>query len=154
MRFNPLSEEEANAQASGVWEDGEYDYEVIEAEEKQSNAGNDMFALELSIFNANGSRKKVFDYLVISDKAAWKLRHFSTSCGLLAQYQRGSLMANEMIGRTGRCTIGTQAAKDSYPAKNVVRDYIGSAAPAQRSAQQRQRQPVPAGSDLDDEIPF
>lgn len=152
MRFNPISEEEANAQASGVWENGDYDYEVTEAEEKESNAGNDMFALEIAIVDASGARKKVFDYLVISDKAAWKLRHFAASCALLPQYERGSLMANEMIGRTGRCTIGTQKEQNGYPAKNVVRDYV--AAP-QRASATSVRRPVPAGGgDLDDEVPF
>jgi hypothetical protein len=152
MRFNPISEQEADAQAAGIWDDGTYEYEVIEAEEKESNAGNEMTALTISIFNSEGGKRKVFDYLVATDGAAWKIRHFAASCGLLDEYEKGTLMANEMIGRTGKCIIGTQKAKDTYPAKNVVRDYVKVVgAASSRSSAPRAKTSV---DDIDDEVPF
>ena len=149
MQFNPVSEQEADAQASGLWEDGTYDYEVTEAEEKESNAGNEMTALTLSIFNADGGRRKIFDYLVATEGSAWKIRHFAASCGLLAEYEKGNLMANEMIGRTGKCLIRTQKAKDLYPAKNVVGDYVKAAAGARAASRAKV-----LADDLGDEVPF
>jgi hypothetical protein len=154
MKFKPVSEQEADAQSANLWPDGEYDFEVKVAEEKEAKSGNDMFALELWIFDDGGGRKNVFDYLVLSEKSAWKLRHFASSCGMILQYEGGAMMAGEMEGRTGRCTIGTQPAKDGYAAKNVVRGYVkasGAAPVTQRPPAQRVK--APAG-DIDDEIPF
>ena len=151
MKFKPISEQEAAAQAAGLWDDGTYDNEVSEAEETESKAGNEMTALQIFIFNADGGRRKVFDYLVASEGSAWKIRHFAASCGLLPEYEKGTLMANEMVGRTGKCVIRTQKAKDNYPAKNVVQDYV-KVAGATRSAPAAR--PKTIAADLDDEIPF
>lgn len=155
MKFNPVTEQEADAQSSNLWPDGEYDFEVKEAEEKEAKSGNDMFAMELWLYDQAGGRKVIFDYLVLSEKSAWKLRHFASSCGMISQYESGAMMAGEMFGRTGRCTIGTQPAKDGFPAKNVVRGYVKGNGPSlSRPAQQpSQRAKAPAG-DLDDEVPF
>jgi hypothetical protein len=154
MRFTPVSEEEANAQSSGVWPNGDYDFEIKDATEKESAAGNEMTELEVWLYDNDGKRKMVFDYLVATEKSAWKIRHFAASCGLLPQYERGSLSANEMVGRTGKCTIATQPAKDGYPAKNVIRVYLKAAGgSAARPVASRARTPAPAG-DIDDEIPF
>lgn len=152
MRVTPLSEKEADDQSANLWPDGEYDFEVKEASEETSNAGNDMFKLELWIYNQEGGRRIVFDYLVSSEKSAWKIRHFAASCGLLPQYEAGQLIESEIVGRTGRCAIATQPAKDNYPAKNVVRGYVKAAATS-RASVPSSRAKAPAG-DIDDDIPF
>ena len=153
MRFKPISEAEATKQASGLWEDGIYDYEVKEAEERTSNAGNEMTALQVQVFDKHGESKILYDYLVNTEKAQFKIRQFAASCGLLDAYQTGTLMESEMIGRTGVCEVGTQPARDGYPAKNVIRTWFPrqqeKAAPARPNA----RAKSPAG-DIDDEIPF
>lgn len=152
MRFSPLSEKQADEMAANIWPDGNYDFEVKSAIEKVSAAGNGMFALELWIFNSDGDRRMVFDYLVDSEKAKWKMRHFADATGLTREYESGSLNEQDMEGRTGKCTLGTQPAKDGYQAKNVVRGYVKAAgatvlnrAPARASV---------GGGDLDDSIPF
>jgi len=155
MRVTPLSEKEADEQSSNLWSDGDYDFQVKSAEEKESSSGNDMFALEVWIFDSDGNRKMLFDYLVNAEKSAWKIRHFAASCGLLRSYENGTLEEGEMIDRVGRCTIGTQAAKDGYPAKNVIRGYIKASgtSESQPVARTPTRAKAPA-VDLDDEIPF
>ncbi len=160
MRVNPISEQDAEAQSNSLWPDGLYDFEIKDAEETTSAAGNDMIRLEVWVFNKDGGRRMLFDYLL--DSVPWKLRHFAESCGLLAAYEAGDLIANEIVGRTGKCKVGTQAAKDQFPAKNTIRDYIKSAdakqpseprSTAVRATVASLRAKVPAG-DLDDEIPF
>ena len=154
MKFTPVSEQEADAMSANLWPNGDYDFEVREATEKESASGNEMTELEVWIYDTAGGRRLVFDYLVATEKSAWKIRHFAASCGLLPQYERGSLAANEMVGRTGKCTVATQQAKDNYPAKNVIRDYLkATGTPAARPVVSRARTPAPAG-DIDDEIPF
>jgi hypothetical protein len=147
MRLTPQSE--------GVWEDGIYDYEIKDASEETSRAGNDMIKLEVWIFNQAGNRKLLFEYLVASEKAVWKVREFAASSDLLTQYDTGTLMASEIVGRTGMCEVGTQ--RDDYGVKNVVRRWMMKDKPKASSAAQKMtnnRVKSPAGPDLDDEIPF
>jgi hypothetical protein len=150
MRFNPMSDEEAAAQSANLLPDGTYDYEVRTATEETSQAGNEMTKIEAWIYDKDGARRLVFDYLVASEKAAWKIHEFAASCGLLEKYKTGTLEAIDIEGRAGKCVVATQKATDTYPAKNVIRRYVkaaASAAPATR------RQPAMAGG-IDDEIPF
>lgn len=156
MRVTPLSEKEADEQSSNLWEIGDYEFQVKSAVEKESAKGNDMFALEVWIFDQDSNKKMLFDYLVNSEKAAWKIRYFAAACGLLREYEKGTLTENEMVDRTGRCTVGVQPAKDGYPAKNVIRGYIkqsGSQAAAAPAPKARALAPA-GGGDIDDEIPF
>jgi hypothetical protein len=153
MRFTPVSEAEAEAQSSGLWPDGTYDYEVKEATEKTSNAGNEMIELQVWLFDKEGGRRMVFDYL--TEKAVWKVRQFAASCALLDQYEGGILIANEMVGRQGRCIVGTQKS-EGYAPKNVIKSYVKANGGAALTLPRRgvAKTKVPVDDDLDDSIPF
>lgn len=153
MKFDPKSEKDI-AEA-GLWPVGEYDFEVKDASEETSASGNDMIKLTLHVFNNDSERITVFDYLVHTEKAAYKVRHFAEATGMLAQYERGELSSDECVFKTGRCKLGIKKDKaGQYPDKNAVADYVKAtgavktAAPAARA-----KQPASAG-DFDDEIPF
>lgn len=164
MRFEPQTDEQiaANTPAFAVWPAGEYDFEVKDAGEERSGAGNDMIKLTVNIFNARGERSLVFDYLVHTVKAAYKVKHFAEATGMGDKYANGEMEANDCVFKTGRCKViikkgekKNDGTDDSYPDRNAIADYIkaegarSAAAPASRA-----RQPAPAGADLDDEIPF
>lgn len=146
MRFSPKTEEEV----SNLLAEGVYPFEVLEAAEKQSKAGNDMIALKLGIVGPDDSKRAVFDYLLTDESAQYKLRHFSDTVGLLAEYEKGALTADNLVGLTGKCKLVIQPAKDGYDAKNSVRDYVKrgakDAAPVKGSSA--------AKNDMDDDIPF
>lgn len=145
MRFDPKSEEEV-AQG-GLLPKGDYDFEVVTAEEGQSKAGNDMITLLLNVSNGEGDHK-VKDWLVSTDGGAYKVRHFAYAVGLGTQYERGELSANDLEGVTGKCRIVIQKSKDpQYADKNSVADYLPSAAAVMNAAAKQPK-------DLDDEIPF
>ncbi len=158
MRFTPQSEQQVQESSNkfGPWRNGIYDFEIAEAEEKQSKAGNDMLVLTLHVYNRDGERRVIYDYLL--ESIPHKLRHAAAGCGLMAEYHRGQLSSVDFYGKTGRLKLGLQPEKDGFPAKNVVRDYL--TAPSVHTAEPppppSARKPVPAGagSDLDDEIPF
>jgi hypothetical protein len=164
MKFKPLSEEEAEAQSADLWPAGEYDFEVREATEKESkSSGADMIELELWLYNQAGGRRLVFDYLTHSDKSAWKLRSFAAACGLLDRYKTGIVMANEMVGRTGKCEIGIRK-QEGYADKNTVRSYVKAAATGEQAQERvpgssrikfqgKVKWEAPAG-DIEDDIPF
>ena len=86
MKFAPKSEKEiasANLLTPGV-----YGFEIIEAEEATSKAGNDMIKLMVHVFKEDGTPVTVFDYLM--ESVAYKLRHAAEGCGILHAYEQGT----------------------------------------------------------------
>lgn len=138
---------EAEIQAMNLRDPGEYDFAVVDAIEKLSKSGNEMVELKLQMEDKEGRQFTIFDYLVSTESMAYKVRHFAASVGLVAQYDKGDMAAEYMLGRTGRCKLGTKPAKDGYPAQNKVNDYIGT------SAEEPVKE-LAAADDFDDQIPF
>lgn len=156
MRFQPKSESDIQAErdaAMGLWPKGVYDFEIIGAEDRISSKGNEMIELSVRVFNGDGTHKTVRDFLL--ESMPHKLRHAAEACGMLADYERGTIAAGRMIGRTGRCRLGVEKDKSGqFPDKNRIEDYDKPAVSlGARPAPAAQRQAVHAG-DLDDEIPF
>lgn len=144
MRVQPKTEKEI-AEAN-LWPEGVYSFEIIEAEETTSKAGNDMIAIRVKLFNAQGSSIMVDDYLVDTPRAAYKVRHCAVACGLLNEYEKGELFARDLERRTGTVKVVVQKGRDSYPDKNQIADYLKPDNGGERAA------PAPKG--IDDEIPF
>ena len=156
MKFQPKTEKEIAE--SGLLPPGTYDFEISSAEEAVSSAGNDMIKLTLHVYEDSGARRTLFDYLL--GALPHKLRHAAEVCGLLNDYENGTLDAGDFEQKTGRIKVGIQKDKNGqYPDRNSVLDYImpnkdarsGSAPMPQPRSRQNVR--TPAG-DIDDEIPF
>lgn len=150
VQFTPKTDEELAAE--GLLPKGEYDFEVKEAEETTSKAGNDMIKVRLSVMDDEGSPHTVWDYLL--ESMGYKLKSFADAVGMSNDYSSGNLSASEMEGRAGRVKIDIDPEKNGYPAKNVVKSYIKAAGhSAARAPGGGARAKMPA-RDLDDEIPF
>jgi hypothetical protein len=168
MRIDkPISEKEAEGSGFTPWRPGDFDFQVYDASEEQSSTGNDMIKLTLHVFNEEGNKRTVFDYLVNSENSQFKIRHFSAAIGLLADYERGELDVNNIVEKTGRLKLRIKPAQGDYPANNAVQDYLprgeeparavrpASPRPAAAPVRQPARgQPARAVADLDDDIPF
>lgn len=164
MQFAPKSEQELKSE--NLFAEGDYDFEVLEAEETRSKKGNDMIKLKLNVLDRSGNSRWVYDYLL--ESMGFKLRHFCEGTGLLSKYDQGTLTARDCIGRSGICKLQVEDASGAYPAKNSVADYVVKAAHVQRPAEQpanqgRATQPArataPAGEfpdqlPNDDYVPF
>lgn len=155
MKFTPKSKEELAA--DGLLPDGEYDFEIVSAEDAISKAGNEMIKLRLNIFDGGGRPHVMWDYLMAS--VAFKLRHCAEACGLTDQYDAGELDAIDFEGKTGRCKVNIQKDKSGqYPDRNGIKDYLVSnepAAIAERVARtQKSAGGGPSVDDLNDAIPF
>lgn len=125
MQFTPQSEEEVQANRPGPWPKGEYDFEVIEAAEKQSKSGNDMIELQVTVFNAEGKQKTIKDWLLGTPSTIYKLRHFAYGSGLEQEYEAGTLEASDCIRRTGKVTLRIEKDPNGqYADKNVIQDYV------------------------------
>lgn len=131
---------------AGLMPKGMYDFEVTEAADKQSKAGNDMVELLVRVYDEEGKSRKLFDWLVDTDGGAFKIRHFAEATGMLAEYERGELLSHDMVGKTGRCQVLIKKDKTGeYPDKNVISDYVKSDGNAATSR---------TAELVDDEIPF
>lgn len=145
MKVTPISEKEA-AEA-GLRQRGIYDFEVLEADDQISSAMNEMIKLNVKLFDKEGNSFRLFDYLVSSKGMAYKVRHYASATGQLPQYENGDLRAEDQVGKTGQCQVGIQAAKNGFPAKNVVSDYVPIVPGAPLIASM-------SDAEMDDEIPF
>lgn len=138
MKFKPKTNEELDA--VGLLEPGEYDFEVKDATDKTSKAGNEMIALELDILTRSG-RWKAFDYIL--EAFPRKLNHFAKAVGLEAKYEQGEITAQDCLRKQGRCEIEIEPAAGNYPAKNIVTDYLA-----------KQGQPASNVPEGIDDVPF
>lgn len=149
MKFEPKTEQEV--EESGLLPKGEYDFEIVSAEDTTSKKGNDMIALKLHVYNTDGSYKTVLDWLL--EAISYKLRHFAYCIGKGDEYETGTLSADGLTGCVGRCRLIIQK-QEGYSAKNSVADYIvpknGAAEPRAVDAKMAQS----SKAALDDEIPF
>lgn len=147
MRVQPKSEKEI-AEAN-LWPEGVYSFEIIEAEETTSKAGNEMIAMRVKLFNAQGASMLVDDYLVDTPRAAYKVRHCAVACGLLGEYEKGELFARDLERRTGNVKVVVRKGTGDYPYKNQIADYL-----APDNGDDRRVNTAPAQKAIDDEIPF
>ena len=104
---------------------GNYPFEVIKAEAKQSKAGNDMIETTIRVFLIDGTSRQLTDWLM--EKVAFKLFHFCAYTGLAQQYEAGTLTAGDCEGRSGYVkVIIQQDKKGEFPDRNSVADYVRS----------------------------
>ena len=142
MKFQPKTEKEL-AEAN-LWPNGEYAFEILEAEEATDKNSNPMLKLNVKVFKDSGASQRIFDYV----SPAWmefKLRHLAEACNLLAQYESGELHAYEFVGKTGYCKVGVSKDKSGqYPDRNGIMDYLTDKTTAQKAAEAL----------ADDSVPF
>lgn len=98
---------------------GEYDFMVVEVEKTYSKAsGNPMLKVRLDLQGADGC---VFDNLVLSDKAMFKVVTFFESIGLKKKGQELSMSigdaADKAAGLEGRCKIKHETYNGKLSAK-------------------------------------
>lgn len=126
MKTTPKTEKEI--QEMNNIPNGDYAFEVMDAQDTKSRKNSDMITLTLGIF-VGDTRRLLTDYLL--DSMPGKLFHFCSYTGLAQQYQSGNLKAEDCLGKTGYLTIGTQKGKakddgsgDFWPDRPTVKDYI------------------------------
>jgi len=121
MEFNPSD----GSQRSGfeLLPAGEYDIEVLEAEERLSQKGNQMIALTLQARHPDGYDARVWDYLVSVQAAVFKIKMFCEATGLQQQFERGRLTAEECVGRRAKATVIIDEGRDGFSDRNSIQEY-------------------------------
>jgi hypothetical protein len=151
MNFTPKNEQEIAAE--GLLPAGLYDFEVITAEEKVSKSGNDMIALELKVYDAEGRTRFVRDWLL--EAFLRKLMAFCKETNLRGAYEAGTLKAGDLVGKSGKVELAIEE-KGDFPAKNTVKTY-GSKASGTKSSDPlpaKFKPSAPQAEVMEDDIPF
>ena len=153
MKFAPKSEEEI--QKANLAPEGEYDFQVVAAEDATSKKGNPMIKLKLGIFSGNAMAWQVTDYLI--EAMAEKLRHFCDCVGLLKKYEAGSLDAIDCRGREGRVVLEIEEQNGYHPKNSVVNYVCKTVKPAAGAAAgpaAAPRAPLGEKQEGEDDVPF
>ena len=104
-----------------VLDAGTYPATIIEAIEKVSKNGNDMIEI---VFETEGGHR-IYDYLVFTEKTAFKVDAFISAIGKAPQKGKEvELTADELVGVELNIEVEIEPANGSYAAKNKVARYI------------------------------
>ena len=117
MRFAPKTQEEIDFE--NLLPKGEYDFEVVKAEDAVSKKGNEMIKINLKVFRGEGYQF-VTDYLM--EALSYQLRNFFETVNMIEAYNAGTVQASDIVGAAGKAKIDIEPAGE-FPAKNVVKDY-------------------------------
>lgn len=142
MNFEPKSEQEL--EEAMLLPDGDYPFEVSNAEDKTSKGGNEMIAIQLTVFDEQGRGTFLRDWLVAKDEplCLQKILQFCYATGLGDQYQSGNLTSDSCYGATGRCTVRQRTSTD-YGTQNVVSGYLKPGSDSTNQERNEEDDPVP-----------
>jgi hypothetical protein len=142
VRTNPKSDEEL----VDIWDIGQYQFEVANAEETTSKNGNEMIKLTIKVWDRLGKTRTIFDYLLESPlPAAAKLKAFCKITGLLEKYEAGNITADDCIGKGGILALGIETDDSGkYGPKNKINGYKESLPEGAKTPEKP----------FDDDIPF
>jgi len=151
MRFDVSAASEMEPKDFDLLQPGAYQFEVIDAVAQVAQSGNDMITLTLTVWDKSGKTFRVWDRLVATPKALFRVKNFCEAGGLLEKYTAGTLLPENCQGVSGNVQIKIDPATDKYKAKNVVVYYITNEEPAK--AEKKLSAP-PADDFEQDDIPF
>ena len=99
--YNPDDLEESTG---GAVEAGEYFFKVESCDGHESQAGNSGMKLKLTVRVEDDRDISVYDYLMFTKKALWKMRDFCNSVGI-DFYGQNDLEPKDYLGMVGRANF-------------------------------------------------
>ncbi len=121
MKVKPKTENECSE--ANLLPKGNYPYEITSAVEKTSKSGAEMIELNVKIF-VGESFRFVRDWLMDSDRGAYKLRHCCDVAGVLKSYEAGEINALDLVGSTGWAKVGISKGRGDFPDSTSINDYM------------------------------
>lgn len=127
-KFKPMSDDEIAE--SGLLPEGVYDFEITAANEYVNEKGNDIFKLNINVFDSEGSPYGKMDW--VTPAFIKKFKHCVDACGLIAKYDAGEINGGDFVGKTGKLKIKIglpRENKDGIEMRyNEIEDYVKRAA--------------------------
>lgn len=102
----------SNVEAYVKCAEGQHVVKLIEIEETESQAGNDMLNATFQVVKGNSTGAKLYDNFVLTEKALWKLQSFLVAVGMKAD-GKVILDLDKLIGKT--CIV--EVAHEEYEGK-------------------------------------
>lgn len=127
---------------------GDYQFEVFDAELKQSKSGNMMIELKIRVWDNNGKIHNMFDFLVALESMAYKIKQFWESVGHPDKYKEKNLVT-DYVGKCGTCKVSPQKNQMNGSMDNKITSYLK---PAEGSVDKLKT--LDLDSVTDDDIPF
>lgn len=152
LDFTPLSEDEAKASKITAFE-GKFDFKIHEIEEKTSSSGNKMLAIVLLVTKDDmGNTSKVWDWIMLEGKMAWRLRELCCCLGLEDKYANKTISIEDFQDAEGvvvtKISHTKQDKEEGREPSTRVREYVD------RHEAAAGESPEPAKEDdSDDQIP-
>ena len=125
---------------------GEYEVEINEVVQKVSKAGNDMLELTLTAYAEDGSKVRLFDYIV-NGSGLWKLKALCKATGIEFD---GTLEEQLLVGKRMMARIDLRKATEKYGEKNQIDEYLYSGV---KKVEQKPVAVTPTTAEVDD-LPF
>lgn len=96
--------------------EGQHVVKLIEIEEAESQAGNDMLSATFQVVKGGSTGAKLYDNFVLTEKALWKLQSYLTAVGIKAD---GKVMLDldKLVGKV--CIV--EVAHEEYDGKTRAR---------------------------------
>jgi hypothetical protein len=105
MKFDPTEKKKE------MPEPGDVSFEIIDAEEGVSRAGNEQIKLKIRTTNSNGDSWNVYEYLLTSEKFKWKIKAVCQAIGEHALYDSGCVTPADFIGKSGKAKTVVQVSE-------------------------------------------
>lgn len=106
----------SNVEAFIKCAEGQHVVKLVEIEETESQAGNDMLNATFQVVKGQSTGAKIYDNFVLTEKALWKLQSFLTAIGMKAD-GKVVLDLDKLIGKT--CIV--EVAHEEYDGKTRAR---------------------------------
>jgi hypothetical protein len=106
----------SNVEAFIKCAEGQHVVKLVEIEETESQAGNDMLNATFQVVKGQSTGAKIYDNFVLTEKALWKLQSFLTAIGMKAD-GKIVLDLDKLIGKT--CIV--EVAHEEYDGKTRAR---------------------------------
>ena len=120
MQWNPDDYEPQNFESA---KPGVYPFDVIAADEGVSKTGNDMITVQLQIdVPGRDNPITVYDYLVSTPKALFKIEQFCDAVGL--DFKSGDLEPENILGLSGKAKFILDKPNDNGDRYLKVKQYI------------------------------
>ena len=106
----------SNVEAFVKCAEGQHVVKLVEIEETESQAGNDMLNATFKVIKGQSTGANLYDNFVLTEKALWKLQSFLTAIGMKAD-GKVVLDLDKLIGKT--CIV--EVAHEEYDGKTRAR---------------------------------
>lgn len=106
----------SNVEAYIKCAEGQHIVKLVEMEETESQAGNDMLAATFQVVKGQSTGAKLYDNFVLTEKALWKLQSFLMAVGMKAD-GKIVLDIDKLIGKT--CIVEVE--HEEYEGKTRAR---------------------------------